>query len=158
MNEVKGTVFKEVPDFDPRTLVLSADDKLIDLKFCSCPNKYKRRFSEFLTAHPQIYDDVKSAAQRIAKNGYRNLDVREILDAMRITARGQTVASEYLKVYPHDFELDKRERGYLIRKLIMDDANLADLFELEPIKCKANCGYPEEVAPAEEPAESLAGF
>jgi hypothetical protein len=150
-------LFKEVPGHDPRTLVLKTDDEtLVDLKFCSCQNKYKKRFAAFLEENPSFYEEISTVATYLANNRYK-IDIRNVLGHLRVVAQTNVPASEYLKAYPHDFELDKLPREYLIRKLIIDHPHLADAFDLAPVKCKGTCGYPDTVA-AEEPAESLAGF
>lgn len=151
-------VFKEVPDHDPRTLVLKKDEELLDLQFCSCPNKYKKRFSQLLQEHPEIVDWVKSKAVAIAEQGYKEFDVKNILEAIRTEAKCVTPISEYLAKYPHDFQLEVLYRSFLVRKLMMEEEKLFGFFALSPIKCRANCGYPEDATPKEEEATSLAGF
>lgn len=150
-------IFKDVPNFDARTLVLKYGEKLVDLKFCSCPNKYKKRFASFLNDNTELYESIRQYALSMTANGYK-VDVKEILDTLRTSAKVSVKAAEYLKTYPHDFELDKIERDYLIRKLMMEEAALLDAFDLEPVKCRSNCGYPGETEIEEEPATSLAGF
>lgn len=156
--EPKLEIFKDVPDHDPRTLVLKYGDKLLDLGFCSCPNKYKKRFSALLEEFPTLYDDVKAEAIELAQQGYKEFDIKEILDGLRVAAKAATPAAEYFAKYPHDFNLETLYRSYLVRKLTMEESKLFGFFSLAPVKCRSNCGYPSETEPKTEEPTNLAGF
>jgi hypothetical protein len=157
--EPKLIVFREVPGFDPRTLVLSYGENSIDLQFCSCMNKYKKRFAQFLTQNPQFLKDVQDAVLALKANGYESVEIKDVLDYLRLQAKLTSPASSYLATFSHDFDLDKIERDYLERKLMMEDPELFDFFELSPVKCRSNCGYGSGEAPEpEEEQTSLAGF
>jgi len=154
----KPEIFREVPNFDERTLVLKLGEKLLDLQFCACPNKYKKRFSAFLKENTDLIEDIRQSALNLAAGGYE-VDVREILSSLRFGAKLNTPASDYLRLYPHDFELDSLPRAYLVRKLMMEEPKLFGKFELSPVKCRSNCGYPSDPEPEEEEtATDLAGF
>ena len=156
--ELSLQIFKEVPDYDPRTLVLQRGTELLDLQFCSCPNKYKKRFSTLIEEHPELVEFTTKFSIELAEQGYSQYDIKDVLDFARGAARGATPASEYFAKYPHDFNLEVLYRNYLVRKLLMTEPRLFGFFALSPIKCRANCGYPEAAQPKEEEAASLAGF
>ena len=151
-------IFKDVPNYDPRTLVLKYGDKLLDLGFCSCPNKYKKRFSALIAEYPELINDVKTKAVALAEQGYKEFDVKEILDSLRTEAKIATPAAEYFAKHPHDFNLEVLYRNYLTRKLMMEEAKLFGFFTSAPVKCRSNCGYPSEVEPQVEESTSIAGF
>lgn len=152
-------VFREVPGFDPRTLVLSYGEDNIDLQFCGCVNKYKKRFASFLKEDPGFFEQVRNAAVRLQKQGHKSISINEILDGLKFEAKASTSLGEYLVKYPHDFTFDTLPRQYLTRKLMMEDSRLFNFFELTPVKCRSNCGYPGTTEePAEEETSSIAGF
>lgn len=159
--EPRLLVFREVPGFDPRTLVLSyGEEEALDLQFCSCQNKYKKRFSSFLKENPEFLADIKAAAVALAEQGYRDVDIKDILEYLRGKAKIETSASEYLQQYPHDFTFDVLPRAYLVRKLMMDEPKLFKFFELTPVKCKSQCGYGHSDVPVPDEDEDvdIAGF
>lgn len=157
--EKKLQVFRDVPEHDPRTIVLQFGEKLLDLQFCTCPNKYKKRFAEFVKESGDFLEKVKDASVAYAAQGHKDVDIQEILNYVRGVARIGTTAEEYIRKYPHDFKLEVIERQYLIRKLMMEEPKLFGFFELTPVKCKSNCGYPEPLEPAEKTEDgNIAGF
>lgn len=135
-------VFKEVPGFDPRTLVLVRGSELLDLQFCSCPNKYKKRFSTWLEEHQDSYENIKWFAKELVQRGYGNLEIEDLVDYVRLHTMLAMASQDYLKAFPHDFDLDVIYRQFLVRKLMMEEESLFGKLVLKPIKCKANCGYP----------------
>lgn len=152
-------VFKEVPGFDERTLVLKKGEQLLDLQFCACVNKYKKRFSQFLKENGEFYDLVKEAAVSLSEQGYKDFDVRELLDYLKTHAKLTVPAAEYILRHPHDFALDTLPRAYLVRKLMMEEPKLFGFFHLDPVKCRSNCGYPSDEAPQEDKSSTdIAGF
>ena len=159
--EPRLIIFREVPGYDPRTLVLSYGEDAIDLQFCGCVNKYKKRFVQFLNENPKFLEDAKNAAIELANQGYyKDVNIKDIVDYLKFNAKLDTKASEYLSTYPHDFDLDKLVRDYLERKLMMETPALFGFFELTPVKCRSNCGYGsgEPVVEEEDDSTSLAGF
>lgn len=153
-------VYRDVPNFDPRTLVLKKGDNFLDLQFCSCVNKYKRRFSAFLQENRSLYEDVKSTAASLAENGYKDVDVRDILGHLRVVAKANSPAKRYLLDHAHDFDLDALQRAYLVRKLMMETPELFGFFELNQVKCRSGCGYghTDEPPPVKEDETDIAGF
>lgn len=141
--EPRLQVFKEVPGFDPRSLVLQYGDKLLDLQFCSCVNKYKKRFAQFLLDNPSFLNDLTVLATDLAEQGYTDLDVKELLEYMRTHAKRRVAVANYMRDFPHDFNLDTLPRAYLARKLMMIEPKLFGKIHISPVKCRANCGYPE---------------
>ena len=155
-------VFKEVPGHDPRTLVLEhrVDGEIqeyLDLEFCSCVTKYKKRFAQFLQDFPTFLDEAKSYAVTLADNGYTNIEVGDILDALRAIAKTVHPAADYMKYNPHDFNLDKASKDFLARKLMMTEPRLVGKIAISPIKCKGSCGYPETQVDTSSQADP-AGF
>ncbi|HEY6018828.1 MAG TPA: hypothetical protein VIY48_02755 [Candidatus Paceibacterota bacterium] len=141
--EPRLQVFKEVPGYDPRALVLQYGEKLLDLQFCSCVNKYKKRFAQFLTDNSSFLNDLTVLATDLAEQGYTDLDVKELLEYMRTHAKRRVAVANYMRDFPHDFNLDTLPRAYLARKLMMIEPKLFGKINISPIKCRANCGYPE---------------
>lgn len=156
----KLILFREVPGFDLRTLVLSYGEESIDLQFCSCNNKYKKRFAQFLQENPDFLTQLKGAVLILKNNGYQDISIADVLDYLRLSAKLTAKASQYLSQYPHDFTFDLLPRQYLERKLMMEEPELFNFFELKPVKCRSACGYGHSDSPVEdEPEEtSLAGF
>jgi hypothetical protein len=157
-------VFREVPGYDPRTLVLSFGDQFIDLQLCTCLNKYKKRFTQFLKENPELYENVKNTAVQLAEGDFgKTVSITDILEYLRLNAKLNTRADRYLAEYTHDFTLDSLPRAYLIRKLMMEEPALFDFFELAPIKCRSACGYGHGASEQPEPEEeddnlNIAGF
>lgn len=156
----KLQVFREVPGFDPRTLVLSYGEDALDLQFCGCVNKYKKRFSAFVKENPGFIATVTDAAKKLKAGGYQDVDIKSLLDGLRFQTKLTTPAKSYLSENPHDFEFDALPRAYLARKLMMEEPELFKFFELTPVKCKSQCGYGhgDQPEPETEDETDIAGF
>lgn len=154
----KLIVFKEVPGFDKRTLVLSYGEESLDLQFCSCANKYKKRFVSFLSDNPGVLEQIRDAAVSLKDQGHVGVDIKDILEYLRTKTKLSTPIKEYFQKFSHDFELDTLPRAYLVRKLMMEDPRLFNFFQLAPLKCRSNCGYPSDTEPEREDSTDIAGF